>query len=138
MTDMWKISGEYVIWGCRDELLQEPGRAALGELRTCASRDEPVHTNAFSSIHHLPTMIIATVSMYYGIQVAMYSSDASHLLPSALPKGSSCRKIINVEEVDTLIPENPPNCVSRANGVRWLVPIPGHDALLVRHVKLAP
>lgn len=47
MTDMWKISGEYVIRGYRDELLQEPERAALSELRTCASRDEPLRAIAY-------------------------------------------------------------------------------------------
>ena len=39
-----KISGVYVIWGYRDQLLQEPEHEQepqdLSELRTCAARDD--------------------------------------------------------------------------------------------------
>jgi hypothetical protein len=90
---MWKISGEYVIWGYRDELLQEPEHEiephGLSELRTCAARDDLSNVYVFVFSFFL-SIFIRSLSMYPNIQVVLYGSDASHLFnqfpPRTLPR----------------------------------------------------
>jgi hypothetical protein len=59
-------------------------------------------------------------------------------LARTLPEPSCSYQIVNVKQINALIPKDSPNSVPGSNGVRGLVPVPSHNPLVMCNIELAP
>lgn len=64
--------------------------------------------------------------------------QAVPILPSTFPKLGASLEVVNVDQINLLLPESPPNRIARSHGPLRLIPVPCHNALFVRNLDLLP